>query len=735
MSTTIDGALPHLICGAYKLYMSDGSQFPRKDIEPVYMNSGFEQSGHCPSLIECPRLGETGKHVTNNCDVTVASSSHTDDEQCAFAFHICKDEGSLRGPQVYNKCNVWDLLTESQQSVLTKVARQVNEDYVNGQQCTCIIIEGPGGCGKTRVLAHIMNHRSMNTLVLYVTKQNNRVQEFIHIDCLKGEPNTDVRKPIDLSSWKNEDILDIIKSNTVGGFALTTNKLVYALARLEPTRFNTDSSAESLGINYDVFYCNPLDDNKGGHNANNGTDESEGDSNRLIVIVVDEYGQHEPPLLHAITYYVKRYSGCMVVVIMGGDGQQCGPIGWENQSCGPYTNDVRKEFATKVKYDPLVLTMESLERCKGDPALAACIKRLRRLSKEATDTQRSRKKVMDLVLARYAVDSGVDLYRHGIFKSYNTPVVLKVVPVDIDRLDFDGSGLVVPTSATHSVSDEEYDENGVEYIEQPIIPQYDLLNLVDKFTQLYKILAVEVFHRLEAPPDTSETLLTFIGNIVLKWLQDVRHFFPLFIVVSNGKCNILSEVALLGIYVQLQERLLAVSVPDSLVKRGMDDDSWKRHLKYMLQRNVRYVRIDDDDPLKRQTLLVGMVYRMTCTTADDEGNSLCNGEQVVLTSILYNDNTLRTLEGIVVRKINRHVETDYMLRPGPYKNRLTNGQIRWVFPIVPLMSDTIYQMQGTTMSVKASSYIDLVNANCKNAYVAVSRFQNSKSIQGIIISD
>lgn len=139
---------------------------------------------------------------------------------------------------------------------LLKVRVEANCDENN--YFSCAIIEGPGGCGKTRLMAHLMNHRNTISLVLYVTKQNKRVQEFVHTDCLSGETDPFMDKPIDLTSSSAHEISDLVMSpDSVGRFAVTAEKLVYALASLSPRAFGRQTSVLFLEIQDDMIKGGP----------------------------------------------------------------------------------------------------------------------------------------------------------------------------------------------------------------------------------------------------------------------------------------------------------------------------------------------------------------------------------------------------------------------------------------------------------------------------------------------
>lgn len=771
--------LSQISCGGYVFYMSDGSTFPRRDVETV----AFARSVRLQSRLAYskPFLERVKKNMSDDEEENRLSQDNYD--ETSFV-HVCQEDYMVSNMHnqilptssntvlevqptnlgrenksrflVSNKCNAWPLLSATQQNVLTRIQERVDEDRARNRYFTCAILEGPGGCGKTRLMSHVMNHKQKNTLVMYVTKQNKRVQDFIHTDCLNGEVDMTVQKPTDLTPLHADDIIGKIVNNTGGRFALTANKLVYALCRKRPTDFNQHNTLESLGIHENIFVPkNETVNDQADHVASFDNEERkksntlQNTSERNIIILMDEYTMHEPPLIHTIAHYMIQITGLPLVLIMGGDKLQCGPIGWEEltkekiQDETHFTNDVRHEIFVKMGYSPLDIRMENLERCREDTALIGCVKRLRRICEGSTNARVGRP-VLNMVLARYSVEAGVDLYRQIILQN-GVSTIRKIVPSDLEDLDFSGRGFQIPydknsgytntesrsiETNTNLLDEEEYDERGVQFVlsnQPPVAPMYDLLPLVNHFTKLYIKLAEISFQNLEKSRWQA-------AKIINKSVAEIRNLFPLFIVLTNESCNVFAEIFILALYTQVRERVLNAPVPDSLVRKILRKETWTGHLNYTLRKYVRSLAIDKEDVVQRQTLFVGMIYKMTSTFKTD-ALSLCNGETVVLTAIVFNNNTLDTIEGVVLRKLDRDINTDLKLKSGQNKNRMTKDKGADVMPFVPHISENIYQMQGNTMPKSAMCFIDLVNAPPKNVYVAVSRFQNSRSIKGIVISD
>lgn len=764
--------LSQICCGGYVFYMSDGSTFPRWDVESVtFARSVCLQSRLAYSKPFLERVNEKQSCVEqedplfeNNYDESSFIHVCQEDDMGANVHHqtlltssntvqvepLNLEQKKKMGFLVSNKCNAWPLLSSTQQSVLTQIQKRVVEDCARNCHFTCAILEGPGGCGKTRLMSHVMNHKQRDTLVLYVTKQNKRVQDFIHTDCLNGELDITVQKPTDLTPLNANEIACIIKNNMGGRFALTANKLVYALCGKRPKEFHQYNTLESLGIHENIFLPNKEDNIEGCDSdkiKNSNTLESTSD--RHVIILLDEYTMHEPPLIHTIVHYMIHVTRSPLVLIMGGDKLQCGPIGWEDLTAEKiinetyFTNNVRHEIYAKMGYSPLDIRMEHLERCREDTALIGCVKRLRRICEISTNSRVGRP-VLNMVLARYSVEAGVDLYRQIILQN-GVSTIRKIVPSDLEDLDFNGKGFQVPYDKNNGcpnteirsietnmklLDEEEYDERGVQFVlsnEPPVVPMYDLLPLVNHFTELYIKLAEISFNSFEKSRWQA-------ANIINKSVVEIRNLFPLFIVLTNESCNVFAEIFILALYTQVRERVLNAPIPHSLEGKISRKETWTEHLTHTLRRYVRRLVIDQEHAVQRQTLFVGMIYKMTSTFKTDE-LSLCNGETVVLTAIIFNNSTLDTIEAVVLRKLDRDINTDLKLKIGQNKNRMTKDKGADVMPFVPHISENIYQMQGNTMPKSAMCFIDLVNAPPKNVYVAVSRFQNSRSIKGIVISD
>lgn len=702
--------LAQICCSGYVFYMSDGSMFERSDVQPVNMD--VSPFGVQSSLEVCSPLPEDDDVLREGDD--------------GFQFHQCEDESGeplQERFRVSNRCRSWDRLSPTQQQVLTKIQERVDCDRAENRYFSCAVIEGPGGCGKTRLMSHVMNHRQMRTLVLYITKQNKRVQDFVHTDCLKGELDGSVQKPIDMTPMSQRDIESILRCNiAVGRYAVTAEKLVFAVAGLRPKAFDTTTTAKALRVDYTLFQRQErkCPDNVG--------------SGRNIVILLDEYTMHPSPLIHALAYHIMKSSGSPLLLIMAGDKLQCGPVGWtgagkiNSNDDRLFTDDVRMDIVSKMRYEPLEVKMEKLQRCDGDASLGCCVKRLRRVCEEATDADPYKKNLLNLILARYSVESGVKLYVRKP-QPDGVSVIAKVAPKCLDELDFDGSGFSAnpETSRCSPPDDEEFDEKGVTFepcSEPPTQPTYDLLPLVNHFVGLYAKLT-----ELSLSESAERSIVAVHESV-----GAIRDLFPVFVVLTNNSCNVFAETFLLALHAQVRKRLLKCPVPDGL-RSVWSEEKWREQLKCTLRRNIRRLAIDEEDSVQRQTLFVGMVYKMTSTFKTDDSNSVCNGETVVLTSIVYNERSLACTNAVTVRKLQRDAGTDFKLCTGFNKNRMTNAKKLGVMPFVPYVSENIYQLQGNTIPRKATSFIDLVNVPCKSAYVAVSRFQDSRSIGGIILSE
>lgn len=724
MSSAPSNVLSQIRCGGYVFYTSDGSTFQRTDVEPVSMT--VTQSGHASTLHSQITRKRTYPLDENVECKTTDNEDDSEGEELIRNFHICNtDVRPSDNFQIGDGCSSWSTLSSSQQAALIEIRDRVDYDRTKNAPFTCAIVEGPGGCGKTRLMSHIMNHSNIHTLVLYVTKQNKRVQDFIHTDCLDGESDPTIQQPLDLTNKSAHDIRELVQNrNNVGRYALTAEKLVFAISGLRPNAFNRSATVSSLGMNnYNLM--------------REGQDNTEhAPAERNIVVLMDEYTMLQPPLIHAIAFYLRAASMCPQVLLMGGDRKQCGPVGWndseDNDHSDPlqhYGVDVRGEIIAKLAYQPLDIQLESLKRCEGDAALGACVKRLRRVC--SYKQTRVNKQLINLILAKYSVESGVNLFRKEIDES-GSSVIRRVIPADDDILDFRGPNVRFEGSNFEAlmslVDEEDLDARGVEFLvaqDSPSFPAYDLLSLVQHYTDLFVKLAETGF------TDSDQTWPPIINESV----HAVKDLFPVLIVLTNTLCNVFAETFLLALSTKVKECVSRAPIPPTLAVTKLSQQEWYERLQITLRRCIRSLVIDEDNAIQRQTLFLGVIYKMTSTIKTNENCSLCNGERVLLTYIAFDDDTsLDRLNSVTLRKLERDSGRDLVLRTGHNENRMSNAKRMCIMPFVPYVSENIYQMQGNTIPETANTFVDLANAPSSSVYVAVSRFKISSSIKGIVIT-
>lgn len=728
-----------IYCGGYVFYMSDHSRFRRQDVEPVSM-SIIGDTRQQSSLSICPSANKKRKR----------RSETDDDDDNAMSFHICDEAGGRSTSDFHlgDKCASWTSLTPDQREALSQLSARVKSDRTENVRFTCAILEGPGGCGKTRLMAHVMNHSRVNAIVLYVTKQNKRVQDFIHTDCLSGETDPTVRKPIDLTSKSANEIYDVLKRpSSVGRYAVTAEKLAFAIGRLSPRVFSTTVTVSALGILTKglIKYGNPPNRTEVTVTDGNESSSTNNAGEREVIVVMDEYTMLQPPLIHAIVHHLRLVSESPVVLLMGGDQYQCGPVGWNDRSGGGggstesasmdkryYTGDVRHEIVSKIGYEPLELNMVNMKRCRGDAALGVCVRRLRRVCGERPSY--ATRNMVNRALAAYSLESKVAIFRktidpNGLFS------IVKVMPADAESLVDAVDGSTDDFDRRVSLVDEEdMDTRSVRFVVSPVEPtrpMYDLLPLVRHYTDLFVRLAETAFARPDRPEESWP-------DVVLESVERVRRLFPVVMVLTNSLCNVFAESFLLALSTKVRECVLTRPLPSRLVGR-IASETWTAHLRSTLRRCIRSLTIDEHDAFRRQTLFLGMVYKMTSTmkAIDSCGDGLCNGETVVLTSIVFagdDVDALDSIKGVTLRKLDRNTEEDLLLRAGLNENRMTGAQKMGVMPFVPYVSENIYQMQGNTIGPEARTFVDVADVPCQSAYVAISRFQESASIKGIVIA-
>ena len=245
-------------------------------------------------------------------------------------------------------------------------------------------------------------------------------------------------------------------------------------------------------------------------------------------------------------------------------------------------------------------------------------------------------------------------------------------------------------------------------------------------------------------------------------------------VKKNDKCNILSDTFLKTLYNVVYASLKDRYGNGSSFRRQEDEEPNPKRVKLLqeepkdmlslgpvqrfMEKMCVSLPITSASPVQ-QTLMVGVPYRITDTLKCDNVPLLSNGEVVILTKINFNDD--RSVSSVMVKPLkSKEIKLEdskmlsdyfYTIEPGMTQNRLSadSGQQSsrplfgnrknsqsylesHMFPMVPMVCENIYQMQGNTIT--SNCFVDLLSTKIDDVYVAVSRFQKAESINGIVFS-
>src|SRR5436190_316088 len=254
-----------------------------------------------------------------------------------------------------------------------------------------------------------MNPAPFNTHVLYLTKQNKRLQDFLYDDLDKGEliPPQPI---VDMTKSTSTDFYALSK-NFGGRYVCSVEKLVYNVGgRKFALETNSRNALQwKMGIPDDLF-----------------TGQQIKNSISSVVVLLDEYTMISPPLLHKMLHCVSMLFDSPTVLIMGGDRFQLGPINWDassdknyrdehgreapadavTQNNQYYVSDVREELQKRLKQEPFEYHMVGSQRCRNDPGLAKLIVYLRNACQNRTSI-----KAVERRLVAFGHSRGIPLFR------------------------------------------------------------------------------------------------------------------------------------------------------------------------------------------------------------------------------------------------------------------------------------------------------------------------------------
>jgi hypothetical protein len=675
-------------------------------------------------------------------------------------YHVCSQNTSTEHPGIIynrdtgkpfilaNRCDLtWTTLSDQQKHVVQTVESEVEAYRKDNIFFRSVIMEGIGGCGKTRLMAYVMNHSPDNTHVLYLTKQNKRLQDFIYDELHKSEMVP--TKPIeDLSKWKSTDFW--LLSNTNGGrYACSVEKLVYNVSTFQEANQTRPRTALQWKMNIPDTLFDP--DRVKGSNSN-------------VVILLDEYTMISPPLLHKMLHCVDQLFSAPTVLIMGGDRFQLGPINWDEgsdkkyrdkrgQTAPPdaittnncyYSSDIREELKTRLNQEPFEYQMVGSQRCRDDPQLAKMVFYLRNACQNGTSV-----KAIVRRLVAFGHSRGIHLFHYDPYRT----------GCNTGRLVFqneeEGHGNTIEmTAAIDDEDDEDRHLGDNDLRDMPAItvdwtspPEMDMKPFIDFYSKLYE----DIYVGFTNGTLNESKLPRFVYEKASKFAYDA---FPSFMVKTNDKCNLLSDFFLKtlynGVFTKL-EKIYNKNRNDYQVTPSMaEEDGQGKSLKLLPNREVCDIKtfleklcvsisVAKDCPVQ-QTLMIGVPYRMTDTLKSAHMPVVSNGELVLLCSMAFNADL--SIRYVFVKTLQRQTDHFLLVKPGLTQNRLnclkskqhedsnSRGPLTYMLPMVPMVCENIYQMQGNT--IVSSCFVDLLSAHRNDIYVAVSRFQKTSSIKGIV---
>lgn len=675
-------------------------------------------------------------------------------EKTENLYHVCDRTADMKTPTtgpfiLAHRCDLsWNTLSDQQKDIIRKIEHEVETYRKEGVFFRSVIMEGLGGCGKTRLMAYVINHSPENTHVMYLTKQNKRIQDFLYDELTKGEL-VPPRPIVDMSKCTSSDFRSL-PDFPGGRYACSVEKLVYnVVGHLEARQTNTRCALQWKMNIPDTLYA----------------DEKVKSSTSNVVVFLDEYTMISPPLLHKMLHCIEILFSAPTVLIMGGDRFQLGPIDWNERTdksyrdkCGEeaargavtrnnryYMSDVREELKMRLKQEPYEYQMVGSQRCRDDRQLAEMVVYLRNACQK-----RSAIKAIERRLVAFGRSRGIHLFRYDALRQ----------GCKTGRLVFktgDGRDLSETEEETaiddqddedRHLSDNDLRDTSTVEVDWNSPPAMDMTPFIDFYAKLYEDIYTGYtegcLHDLILPTFVYEKASKFASNS-----------YPCFMVKKNDKCNLLSDTFLKtlynGVYTTLDEKYAERQAECSVSPERSEGQAKRSRLstlpnglnvKTFLEKLCVSIPVSEHSPVQ-QTMMVGVPYRMTDTLKSVSTPVVSNGELVLLTAIEFDADL--SIRGVIVKTLQRPADHFLIVKPGLTQNRLNNASGKqqnhnhgpasrnvYMLPMVPMVCENIYQMQGNT--VLSDCFVDLLSTKRDDIYVAVSRFQKSSSIKGIVLS-
>lgn len=745
---TSSTALHNLMVEGYRFCRSDGEPFDSSVMTFVPPDPTGAKTNPPYATIFKPTTYE-------NQDEDDVIELYHECNNCAAIDSDLKKPAATKRFVLAHRCEpTWNTLSDQQKDVIENIEKEVETYRKEGIFCRSVIMEGLGGCGKTRLMAYVINHSPNNTHVFYLTKQNKRLQDFLYDELDKGEL-VPPRPVVDMSKCASRDFGEL--SDFSGGrYACSVEKLVYNVAsRKEARETNTRKAVQwKMNIPDKLFFNDSVKTNT---------------SN--VVVFLDEYTMISPPLLHKMLHCIEILFSAPTVLIMGGDRFQLGPIDWDVRSdrnykdkCGEkapenaatknnyyYTSDVREELKRILKQEPFEYRMVGSQRCRDDPQLAAMVVYLRNACQKRTSV-----KAIERRLVAFGRSRGIHLFRYDEFRqgcktgrlTFKTGDNRSENEDNLAEDETTGTAVDDENDEDRHIGDDGLRDTSTIDVDWASPPTVDMTPFIKFYTELYEDIYLGYtegsLHDLRLPSFVYEKASKFACNS-----------FPCFMVKKNDKCNLLSDTFLKtlynGVYAELNKTYAEERVEGSGVEaKRLKLSSQKRHLdiKSFLEKLCVSISVSDHNPVQ-QTMMVGVPYRMTDTLKSASVPVVSNGELVLLTAIEFEKNLAVT--GVFLKTLQRKSDHFLLVRSGLTQNRLNetpgkkrsttfynsggnsrNADFTYMLPMVPMICENIYQMQGNT--IVSDCFVDLLSTKRDDIYVAVSRFQKTASIKGIIMS-
>lgn len=568
--------------------------------------------------------------------------------------HSCSKEG---GGFLSARCQpYWDRLSAEQRDCISEIEDKLRNDKSQGVKVTIASIQGIGGCGKTLLLTHILNH-CREAIIIYLAKCNLRVLEFAENEFESDDRFAISPRVVNLVMGMT-GFRQTLLYRTKGKFVCNVDKLLYNLNSFESCQWVSKVDATESNMKITLEKTNVR-----------------GETIRDIVVMLDESSMIPPPTVHKILdTLVNIGRNVHVTLIMVGDYNQLKPIGWSNVPPGDngdyYSGDTVYEMEKRLGIECCRKQLVMNQRNSSDPMLSMIVQYLSKIC-----------------------DQG------GAYKCALHAIFSMCLKKKIDIYDMRGlcRNIVVEGNCDFDINGDEYISNYTSYDKVSLF-NYETRNDCNVSVNITRLVEIMIkMYRIEI----------YDGVHVV----EINNLMPLLILVDNCRCNEISQA-------MTMELIKVVST----------------ELRLKGDRHYAIIQIDER---VAQIIMKGLVYKMSETISVDGKPVLCSGERVVVRKINFYDDP-NIVKSVHVKSLDNRVTEEIVIYTGlGVKNRLNNFKNNGVaiFPLVSVLCETIFQMQGTTIHETSRCVVDLIGANVNGIYVALSRFRTCDSITSITVNE